>query len=433
MNDVSYIFYSLKSRLLNSFLSVFLTAVGVSIALIVTQFGNHIQERISKDGEGIDIVVGAKGSPLQLILSSIYHIDIPTGNISYEKLKKFTNHPQVKTSIPLALGDNWKGYRIVGTSYDYISHYNVKFDKGKTWDTEFEVVVGSDVDLELGDEIVGSHGLLEGGTIHQDEKYKVVGVLKQSNTVLDRLILTSIESVLMIHGYNETGDADHHNLDHKKKVYNVDGESEYHHAESEENHDIHHDHGKEKNFTKESDKKITALLIITKSPVANMNLPRLINKENSLQAANPAIEITRLTSMLGLGSKSFAFLSFILIVMASLSIFSGLAATLDNRMGDLAILRAVGYSKIRIFKIICLEGTTIVIFGILSGILMGMITFSLFIDTIFAINQSGLTFRFNYDFFLIILAVFTSGLLASIIPAYTASKISVAIQLSKNV
>ena len=90
--------------------------------------------------------------------------------------------------------------------------------------------------------------------------------------------------------------------------------------------------------------------------------------------------------------------------MASLSIFSGLAATLDNRMGDLAILRAVGYSKKRIFKIICLEGTSIVIFGILSGILMGMIIFSLFIESILTINQSGLTFRFNYDFFLIISA-----------------------------
>lgn len=431
MNDIKFIFYSLKSRSLNSFLSIFLTAFGVSIALIVNQFGSHIQERISKDGEGIDIVVGAKGSPLQLILSSIYHIDIPTGNISYETVKRFTNNPQVKTSIPLALGDNWRGYRIVGTTHDYINHYNAKFDKGKTWDNEFEVVVGSAVDLELGDEIVGSHGLLEGGIVHQDEKYKVVGVLKQSNTVLDRLILTSIESVLMIHGHNET-EVENHKIE-KVNDNSMSEESDNHHAESEKNHNDHHDHGKESNFTKVLDMKITALLIITKSPVANMNLPRLINKENSLQAANPAIEITRLTSMLGLGSKSFAILSFILIVMASLSIFSGLAATLDNRMGDLAILRAVGYSKKRIFKIICLEGTSIVIFGILSGILMGMIIFSLFIESILTINQSGLTFRFNYDFFLIISAVFISGLLASILPAYIASKISVAIQLSKNI
>ena len=91
--------------------------------------------------------------------------------------------------------------------------------------------------------------------------------------------------------------------------------------------------------------EITALLIKTKSPIANINLPRSINRESSLQAANPALEINRLTSIFGLGSKSFAILSLILILIAALNIFSGLASNLENRMGDLAVLRAVGYSK----------------------------------------------------------------------------------------
>ena len=76
MRDLSFILYSLKHRLLNSFLSIFLTALGVTLAILINQFGNHIQKRIGIDGEGIDVVVGAKGSPLQLILSSVYHIDI---------------------------------------------------------------------------------------------------------------------------------------------------------------------------------------------------------------------------------------------------------------------------------------------------------------------------------------------------------------------
>ena len=80
------------------------------------QFSNHIQNRLNADGKDIDIVIGAKGSPLQLILSSIYHVDLPNGNISFDSLKKFINHPQVDKVIPLALGDNWNGYRIVGTS-----------------------------------------------------------------------------------------------------------------------------------------------------------------------------------------------------------------------------------------------------------------------------------------------------------------------------
>ena len=212
MSDFNFILLSLKSRILNCMLSILLTAFGVSLAILITQFGNHIQERISKDGAGIDLVVGAKGSPLQLILSSVYHIDIPTGNIAYETTKIMNNNPQVKKAIPLALGDNWRGFRIVGTTNEYLNHYNAKFENGEVWKKEFEVVVGSDVELDIGQEIIGSHGLLEGGAIHQDEKYKVVGVLKKSNTVLDRLILTSINSVLLIHGHGEINHKDSHHL-----------------------------------------------------------------------------------------------------------------------------------------------------------------------------------------------------------------------------
>ena len=129
MSDFNYIFLSLKSRLSNTLLTILLTAFGVSIGIILIQFENHINDRLEKDGKGIDIVVGAKGSPLQIVLSSIYHIDIPTGNIPYETVNKLSNDPQIKKIIPLALGDNWKGFRIVGTNYDYLKHYRSKLKK----------------------------------------------------------------------------------------------------------------------------------------------------------------------------------------------------------------------------------------------------------------------------------------------------------------
>ena len=154
MSDLRFVLYSLKYRFLNSFLSIMLTAFGVSIALLISQFGNHIQNRINLDGQGIDIVVGAKGSPLQLILSSVYHIDIPTGNIAYSKVKKIMNNPQIEESIPLALGDNWRGFRIVGTTTNYIRHYDMSLSTGRYWDQNFEVVVGSSVNLDIGDEFM---------------------------------------------------------------------------------------------------------------------------------------------------------------------------------------------------------------------------------------------------------------------------------------
>ena len=192
MNDLTFIFYSLQSRWLNSTLSIMLTAFGVSIALLVMQFSNHIQNRLSIDGKGIDIVIGAKGSPLQLILSSIYHVDLPNGNISYDSIKKFINHPQIDKVIPLALGDNWRGYRIVGTSKEYLKHYNAQLNKGSIWKKKFDVVIGFSVGKKINDKFYGSHGLLKGGSSHGNFEYKVTGILKPTGTVLDRLILTNM-------------------------------------------------------------------------------------------------------------------------------------------------------------------------------------------------------------------------------------------------
>ena len=174
------------------------------------------------------------------------------------------------------------------------------------------------------------------------------------------------------------------------------------------------------------------MLLITNTPIANANLPRLINSQSNLQAANPAIEIARLTSVLGLGSKSFRILSTILIGISILSIFSGLASNLENRSTDLAILRAIGYSKNRIFKIISVEGMLIVVSGITLGIILAISIFALLIQNITPLKISQAAFNFNYDILLVIVSVIVIGFVASIFPALRASKISVAKQLAKN-
>ena len=443
MSDLRFVLYSLKYRFLNSFLSIMLTAFGVSIALLISQFGNHIQNRINLDGQGIDIVVGAKGSPLQLILSSVYHIDIPTGNIAYSQAKKIMNNPQIEESIPLALGDNWRGFRIVGTTTNYIRHYDMSLSKGRYWDQNFEVVVGSSINLDIGDEFMGVHGLLEDGSSHEEHKYNVVGILKPSGTVIDRLILTSLNSVLDIHGLHKVDNSFEKNYEHeddhehhKEEHHDVHGHKhdKEKHKNEDENHHKHAKNDKETNNTNElGSSEITALLIKTKSPIANINLPRSINRESSLQAANPALEINRLISLFGIGSKSFAILSLILILIASLNIFSGLASNLENRMGDLAVLRAVGFSKKRIFKIIVLEGILVVLIGILLGILIGFLLFSILTHNIFTLHTTNASLIFNLDFILIILFVFFAGLIAAIFPAYRGSKISIANQLSRTI
>lgn len=437
MNDLTLIGSSLKSRWLNSLLSVFLTAFGVMLALLIIQFGHHIQNRLSADGQGIDIVVGAKGSPLQLILSSVYHIDIPTGNIPYDEAQKWMKHPQIKTAIPLALGDNWRGYRIVGTTPDYMKHYGAELVNGHVWDEAFEAVAGSSVGLKIGDEFNGAHGLMQGGHIHEDEHYKITGVMKPTGTVLDRLILTSLNSVLDIHGLESIEEHEHHHHDHEEahKEHghhdkDVHEEEEHHHdhdAEHEEDEEEHHHHHSES-----GEPEITALLLTTKSPIANINLPRSINRESALQAANPALEMARLTSMLGMGSQSFAALSAVLIAIAALSIFAGLAGSLENRMGDLAVLRAVGYSKRRVFKIITCEGMMIVICGLALGLVMGLGGFVAAAHIVTPLHASGAGVYITPDFILVMGAVLLAGLVAALLPAYRASRVDVARQLSRS-
>ncbi|MFL2675853.1 MAG: FtsX-like permease family protein [Alphaproteobacteria bacterium] len=440
MNDINFIYYSLKSRWLNSSLSIFLTAFGLAIAIIVNQFSYHFDNRLKNDGKNIDIVIGAKGSPLQLVLSTVYHIDIPTGNISYNKVKKYLNSPQIEYSIPLALGDNWNGYRIVGTNYDYIKHYKGELEHGREWNKNFEIVVGSSVKIEINDEIKGAHGLVDTGKVHSDEKYKVVGILKPTGTVIDRLLFTSLNSVLEIHNLHHLDEKDHHehhneeskedhHEHHKEEIIKKDN----HHIDDHSKNDEKHEHTQKKATDVFDEQNITAFLIKTNNPIANINLPRLINKESSMQAANPAFEITRLSSMLGIGSKGFKFLSIILIIIAALSVFSGLAGNLENRLKDLAVLRAIGYTKQRIFKIITLEGGVITFIGIIVGISISLISFNILATSITPLNMTEISFTLTKDFFLIILLVLLSGIFAAVFPAYRGSKISVAKQLSENI
>lgn len=411
MTNIAFILSSLKSRFLNSSLSVLLTAFGVSIALIVLLFTQHIQTRLTHDSQNIDLVIGAKGSPLQVILSSVYHIDIPTGNIEWDEAQKWMHHPQVKKAIPLALGDNWQGYRIVGTTPEYLDLYQADFKTGQLWDHAFEAVIGSDIALSIGDHFNGAHGLMKGGHVHDDEHYEVVGTLKKTGTVLDRLILTSLDSVLEIHGLEGIEDHDHeHEHEHE------------HHHHAHEDHDHMHEHSREP--------EITALLIQTKTPRANMNLPHMINQDGLLQAANPALEMVRLSSMLGVGTKTLTLIAGLLMIISCFSIFAGIASALENRKTDLAILRALGYSRARLFNIIAGEGLFIVLVGCLLGGVLSYIGFIALKQTMPALSTSGASYHVTAEMLYIYGGALLAGVLASLVPAYRAKKIDVVKQLN---
>ena len=246
MNLFKLSYSYLKRRALNTLLNILLLSFGIATIVVLLLFSYQLEENLYSNAEGVDAVVGAKGSPIQLILSGIFHIDSPTGNVELEEAKTLMRNPMVETAIPLALGDNYRGHRIVGTTTGYPERYGAEPAEGALWERTFEVVLGADVaemeGLNLGDTIMSSHGFSEDGHSHEDSDLKIVGVLESSGTVVDRLILTSVETMWGIHTpdveHNDEEQQDHGHDDEENGHEHDDDDHETHDHE-EDAHDEH--------------------------------------------------------------------------------------------------------------------------------------------------------------------------------------------------
>ena len=276
MSPLKISWKSLWSKPLSSALNIMLIAFGTGILTILLLASAQIGEKLDNNGKDIDLVVGAKGSPLQLILSSIYYIDFPTGNIPLKAAQELAHSPFVKRAVPLAQGDNYQGIRIVGTDSNFVSIYKLKTSAGKFWSADFEVTIGSTVaanqKLKIGDTFFGAHGLTGSSDIHKTHAYKVVGILTAQGNVTDNLILTNISSVWKMHEDHEKEEATEHHHD---------GADHKHHDAEHERPDQAHSN---------DEKEITALLIQYRSPMSVVMFPRMVNQSTNLQAASPAME-----------------------------------------------------------------------------------------------------------------------------------------------
>lgn len=326
MNAFQISWRNLKSNPLTLGLNLMLIAFGTAMLAMLLVGVSQVGERLRDNARGVDLVVGAKGSPLQLILSSIYFIDFPTGNISEEDARLLAANPMVKKAVPLALGDNYAGFRIVGTDTGYVSLRGLELAKGYFRAKAFEVVIGAEVarvqGLKVGDRIYGSHGLSSDEDIHKDNPYIVTGILKKHGNVTDNLVLTSLESIWEMHGAGEK-------------------------------------------------REITSLLLQYRSRMAMIALPAMINRSTAMQAASPAKESARLFALIGVGVESVRWLAIALMLLAGVSVFVSLYNSLRERVYDLAVMRVMGASRGVIFGMIILEGTLLTTFGSLAGILLG--------------------------------------------------------------
>ena len=340
MNIWNISIQNIKSKPLYTFLSVFILSLSIALLLGIQQLKRSFENQIKNNLGNIDIVVGAKGSPLQLVLASVLHLDNPTGNISYKEALKISKNPMIKWAVPISYGDNYKGFRIVGTTDTFTALYNAELEKGHRVQNSMEVILGNAVaqklKLKIGDTFLSSHGLIENSIEVHNEMFTVVGILKSTQKVIDRLIITNLDSIWDVH---------HHEGE--------DDNNEEHH------HDEHH-----------HEKEITSLLINFKNPRGLLTFPRRINEQTNMQASLPKYELHKLYEYTSIGFKTISLIAYLILVISCLTIFISLYKMVKERAFDLALLRTYGASNFQLIKMVFYEGLIVVFSSFLVGYLL---------------------------------------------------------------
>ena len=391
MNIFKLSLKNIFSKPLSSSISLALLVLGIGIISLLLQLNTLIKNQMDNNLKGIDMVVGAKGSPLQLILSSVYHVDSPTGNISLEEAEKISKNRMVGSSIKILYGDNYRGFRIVGADKRYVELYKGVIKDGKELNKPYEVLVGSKVynklKINLGDELVSSHGLRETGESHSNKSFKVVGLLEHSNSVIDQLIITSPQSVWGIH--------EDHN-------HEEEGEHEHH------------------------EREITAKLIKFKSPMNIIQFPRQINENTNLQAAVPSYEISRLFKLFGFGIETLSYLAYLIIIVSGFSLFINLFNSMSERKYEMALIRTLGASRLQLSAMIIFESLILTLAGFILGLLFSRFGV-MFVSSLMeeSINYNLNSFKIlNEEYWLLLLSIII-GLLSSLIPAVQVYKMNI--------
>ena len=413
---------------LNTILSILLLTASVAIITVLILVEKQFEEKYQSNLDGVDLVLGAQGSPLQLVLSSVYQVDDPTGNISYDSVKVWMQHPYVKKAIPLAYGDNYVGFKIVGTTPDYIEKYQAKIAEGKVFEQNFEVVVGADVaeklNLKLGDTFKGTHGSAAEGEVHDHGEYSIVGIASKTGKVIDNLILSNIPTVWQMH--HEEG----HEEGHEEVTENpAQGEPGHMHEEEEHVHsaECNHDAHESDMTIDEPNMEITSVLIEFKNKMGVFMWPNIIAQNTKMQAALPTYQMNRLFDMFGVGLNALKYLAFGIMLISGISIFIALFNTLKERKAEFALLRVNGAKKHQLLLVVLLESILLCIVGYFFGTVLGrvgIVLLSKASESDFKLGFNPMEIIWEKEGLLFGLTLLI-GLLAALIPAIKAYTINI--------
>ena len=406
MNLARIVLAYVRRSPLTTLLNLALLTLGVATITLLLLLTTALDERLRRDAAAIDLVVGAKGSPLQLVLSGIYHVDVPPGNIPLAEVAALRADPLIAEVVPIAMGDSFHGAHIVGTEPAFLGLYHARLAGGALWQAPMEAVLGADIarqsGLAIGARFAGSHGLAEGGELHADNPYRVVGVLQSAGTVIDRLVLTGIERVWKVH-------------EHEAQEAQEKPESEPHVAD-----------------TRPGGREVTMALVRYATPLAAVSVPRRIDSATSMQAASPAYESARLFTVFGVGTDVIKGFAVFLIVAAAAGMFIALYQAMDERQYDLAIMRTLGASRSRVCAMLLLESLLLAAAGAVVGVALGNALLALIGVWLPAAASlaSGASRLLPGEIGVIALAL-AGGILAALLPAWRAYRLDVAATLAK--
>jgi putative ABC transport system permease protein len=396
MNLVVIAWKSIRQRALASSLTALSVALGVTLMVSVLVIGGVMDKMFSQTASGYDLVIGAKGSGLQLVLNTIYHVGSVIENVPYTYYKRIKSDPRVTHAIPFALGDVTQegNFRIVGTineyfEIDYIPGRQFGI-KGHLFESKWDAIIGSQVARQNGWDIGSQFSLVHGGAadhVH-DEKFTVVGILAPTGTPNDKACYVNLSGFYEIAGHEtpleeaqararafaaiEQGNLPPAKVEPEQK--DAHEEHAHEHGAEEHGHDHagHDHHGHHHHHLTDEQKEVTAILIQTVHP----NLVRLmaaeINNGPLAQAANPAFEMRWLLSnVLGNIRIVLVVLTSLIIIVSGVSIFVSIYNSMADRRREIAVMRALGARRSTVFAIILAESILLCVGGGILGILLG--------------------------------------------------------------
>lgn len=395
---------SLWNRRFTVSLTIISVAISVALLIGIDHLRKEVKTGFGNTVSGVDLIVGSRTSPINLLLYSIFHIGDATNNISWKSYQELSSDSNVAWAIPISLGDSHHGYRVMGTSDDYFTHFKfgnkqtLAFQQGKVFEGVYDVVLGAEVarklNYDLGQKVVLSHGVSKVSfSKHGDKPFTVMGILEPTGTPVDKLLYVSLAGIEAIHVGWENGVV-------TKAVS----------AEDALKHDL-------------TPVSITAFMVGLKSRIETFNYQRQINtySQEPLLAILPGVTLSQLWQMMSGVEKMLWLISALVLIATMVGLATMLLASMNERQREMAILRAMGAHALTLLFLIELEAVMIAILGVILGIallVLGLVVAQPLLADQYGLFISSLPLDMNTGF-LVLLVVGLAALLA-FIPALLA-------------